>query len=127
MTFWNVALWIYEFSVILSFLLLVKFTFKLSKEIDSQMEVKFLGNRPIKTIFLCFWQNFFHIMIPVWNTFMCFVLILISFVPDLDEIMRESVQNGIKKARNEKNLSEDELKALIKEKFGESVDNSDEG
>ena len=91
------------------------------------MEVKFLGNRPIKTIFLCFWQNFFHIMIPVWNTFMCFVLILISFVPDLDEIMRESVQNGIKKARNEKNLSEDELKALIKEKFGESVDNSDEG
>lgn len=127
MTFWNVALWIYEFSVILSFLLLVKFTFKLSKAIDNQMEVKFLGNRPIKTIFLCFWQNFFHIMIPVWNTFMCFVLILISFVPDLDEIMRESVQNGIKKARNEKNLSEDELKALIKEKFGESVDNSDEG
>ena len=127
MTFWNVALWIYEFSVILSFLLLVKFTFKLSKEIDSQMEVKFLGNRPIKTIFLCFWQNFFHIMIPVWNTFMCFVLILISFVPDLDEIMRESVQNGIKKARNEKNLSEDELKALIKEKFGDSIDNSDEG
>lgn len=127
MTFWNVALWIYEFSAILSFLLLVKFTLKLSKEIDSQMEVKFLGNRPIKTIFLCFWQNFFHIMIPMWNTFMCFVLILISFVPDLDEIMRESVQNGIKKARNEKNLSEDELKALIKEKFGESVDNSDEG
>ena len=127
MTFWNVALWIYEFSAILSFLLLVKFTFKLSKEIDNQMEVKFLGNRPIKTIFLCFWQNFFHIMIPVWNTFMCFVLILISFVPDLDEIMRESVQTGIKKARNEKNLSEDELKALIKEKFGESVDNSDEG
>ena len=48
-TFWNVALWIYEFSAILSFLLLVKFTFKLSEEINDQLEIGSVIS-PIKTI-----------------------------------------------------------------------------
>ena len=124
-TFWNVALWVYEFSAILSFLLLVKLTFRLSKEINDQLEIDFFVN-PLKTAFLCFWQNFFHIMIPLWNTFICVILIIIHFVPNLDSIVRESVQNGIKKAGNEKNMTEEEIKKTLKEKYGEVVDNSDE-
>jgi predicted membrane protein len=124
-TFWNVALWIYEFSAILCFLLLVKLTFRLSKEINDQLEIDFLVN-PLKTAFLCFWQNFFHIMIPLWNTFICVILIIIHFVPNLDSIMRESVQNGIKKVGNEKNMTEEEIKKTVKEKYEKVVDNSDE-
>ena len=124
-TFLNVALWVYEFSAILCFLLLVELTLKLSKEINDQLEIDFFVN-PLKTAFLCFWQNFFHIMIPLWNTFICVILIIIHFVPNLDSIVQESVQNGIKKAGNEKNMTEEEIKKTLKEKYGEVVDNSDE-
>ena len=125
-TFWNVALWIYEFSAILSFLLLVKLTFRLSEEINDQLEIDFLIS-PLKTIWLCFWQNFFHIVFPLWNTFVCVILIIIHFVPNLDSLMKESVQNGIKKAGNEKNMTEEEVKKAVKEKYEQMVDNSDEG
>ena len=125
-TFWNVALWIYEFSAILSFLLLVKFTFKLSEEINDQLEIGSVIS-PIKTIWLCFWQNFFHIVFPLWNTFVCVILIVIHFMPNLDSIMREGVQNGIKKAGDEKNMTEEEVKKTIQEKYEKMVDNSDEG
>lgn len=125
-TFWNVALWIYEFSAILSFLLLVKLTFRLSEEINDQLEIdSFIS--PLKTIWLCFWQNFFHIVFPLWNTFVCVILIIIHFVPNLDSLMKESVQNGIKKAGNEKNMTEEEIKKAVKEKYEKMVDNSDEG
>ncbi len=127
MTFWNVVLWIYEFSAILSFLLLVNLTFKLSKEIDNQLEVEFFEIQPLKTIFLCFLQNLFHILIPVWNTFICIILIIISFIPNLDSLVQESVQNGIKKAGDEKNMTEEEIKKVVKEKYEEMIDNSDEG
>ncbi len=125
-TFWNVALWIYEFSAILSFLLMVKLTFRLSEEINDQLEIDFLFS-PLKTIWLCFWQNFFHIVFPLWNTFVCVILIIIHFVPNLDSLMKESVQNGIKKAGNEKNMTEEEVKKALKEKYEKMVDNSDEG
>lgn len=125
-TFWNVALWVYEFSAILSFLLLVKLTFRLSEEINDQLEIdSFIS--PLKTIWLCFWQNFFHIVFPLWNTFVCVILIIIHFVPNLDSLMKESVQNGIKKAGNEKNMTEEEIKKAVKEKYEKMVDNSDEG
>lgn len=125
-TFWNVALWVYEFSAILSFLLLVKLTFRLSEEINDQLEIdSFIS--PIKTIWLCFWQNFFHIVCPLWNTFVCVILIIINFIPNLDSLVRESVHNGIKKAGNEKNMTEEEVKKTIREKYEKMVDNSDEG
>jgi predicted membrane protein len=125
-TFWNVALWVYEFSAILSFLLLVKFTFKLSEAINDQLEIDSVIS-PLKTIWLCFWQNFFHIVFPLWNTFVCVILIIVHFMPNFDSIMREGVQNGIKKAGDEKNMSEEEVKKAIQEKYEKMIDNSDKG
>lgn len=125
-TFWNVALWIYEFSAILCFLLLVKLTFKLSRAIDEQLEVEVSKIQPIKTIFLCFLQNFFHILIPVWNTFVCIIFIIVNFVPDLDAHMREIVQNSIKKVGDKKDMTEEEIKEFVKKKYEKMIDNSDE-
>ena len=50
-TFWNVALWVYEFSAILCFLLLVKLTFRLSKEINDQLDIDFFVNDRLDYIY----------------------------------------------------------------------------
>ena len=112
---------IYVFSAILSFFLLVRLSWDVSKALNEKLEVNF-GWSLLKLALLTFIENFFYIAIPGLNTFAAAVLMAVMLSPQWEKFVNEGVRKGINKAKAERGISDEEFDALI-EKFKNENEN----
>ena len=112
---------IYVFSAILSFFLLVRLSWDVSKALNEKLEVNF-GWSLLKLALLTFIENFFYITIPGLNTIIAIMLVFVMLSSLWENLIDESINKGVNKAKAERGISDEEFDALI-EKFKNENEN----
>ena len=103
---------IYIFSAILSFFLLVRLSWDASKALNEKLEVDFKLNL-FKLAPLAFIENFSYIIIPGLNTIIAIMLMFVMLSPLWENLVDESVNKGVDRAKTERGISDEEFDALI--------------
>ena len=109
----TILLNIYIFSALLSFFLLVRLSCDVNNELCEELKVRGAGWSIVKIAFFTFIDNFFYILIPIINTLLAILLLVIMLLPQYEELLRESVRRGIFKAKDARGLSDEEFEKLI--------------
>lgn len=109
----TILLDIYIFSALLSFFLLVRLSCGINNELCEELKVRGAGWSIVKIAFFTFIDNFFYILIPIINTLLAILLLIIMLLPQYEELLRESVRRGIFKAKDARGLSDEEFEKLI--------------
>lgn len=121
----TILLNIYIFSAILSFLLLVRMSCDVNRELNDKLDTNF-GMSMLKIIIFTFIYNFHYILIPFFNTFMAIILLMAMALPQYEEVIKESMRRGIDKAKDERGLSDEEFDELIHQTKEKIIENEKE-
>ena len=111
---WRIILLdIYIFSALLSFFLLARLSCDVNKELCEELSIGGKSWNIVKIAFFTFIDNFFYILIPIINTLLAILLLIIMLLPQYEELLKESVRRGIFKAKDARGLSDEEFEEMI--------------
>lgn len=109
----TILLNIYIFSALLSFFLLVRLSCDVNNGLREELKVRRAGWSIVKIAFYTFTDNFFYILIPIINTLIAILLLIIMLLPQYEELLKESLRRGISKAKDARGLSDEEFEEMI--------------